>query len=323
MKGNKQKEIEKLKKLLTNKHVSDAMKKQAEKKIKELEGEDSKPNFADWEGKVTDHISEIDGMTTSDAQGFMDVNTFRVNQAWGKGLNPKEAAEFILEKEGKSEKGSGKITMKEANERMFKKYKANFPKPGEIIKFRGKDMKVFSINKAGVEFGDPDSNEPTLSTALYGFVKEYFHGFEKVKVGDKWMYKGSPKNAIGKTETKTIDEWLKDEDFSIAPKGKGLKALLPDEPKKSDLPDCDELLEKAKKQKAQRKKAAKKAANSDTGDVVKRAAERAKKRVKKEGGKVTARESDKIEDAIEKLITIIKNDKQAIKNLIAKLKKLV
>jgi hypothetical protein len=105
-------------------------------------------------------------------------------------------------------------------------------------------------------------------------------------------------------------------------KSKGLKSLLKDEPKASEVPDCDELLAGFKKRKAQRKKY-KASAPKDAGDVIKKAAEKAKTKIKGNKGLASQGEKTKISKAITSLIDTIKNDKDLIKELISKLKALL
>jgi hypothetical protein len=49
-------------------------------------------NFAEWEGEVTRHIEELLEATTSDAQGIVEAQPFIMQQAWGEGIPPAEAA---------------------------------------------------------------------------------------------------------------------------------------------------------------------------------------------------------------------------------------
>jgi hypothetical protein len=105
-------------------------------------------------------------------------------------------------------------------------------------------------------------------------------------------------------------------------KPKGMKALLADDPKKSDEPSCDELIERHRKRKEASKKASKKKP-SDSGDIIAKAAERAKKRISKNGKKLTDKEESKIEKAIDDLFSSIKSDKELIKNIIKRLQKLL
>lgn len=132
--------------------------------------------------------------------------------------------------------------------------------------------------------------------------------------------KADMRKAIEKLEGKINKEM---EVKKVTAKKKGVKSILPDEPKKSDEPNCDELLEKYRKRKAQSKKYAKRKPDTPA-EILKKAAERAKSRVKKSpSGKPTKAQTSSIEKAIEDFLVLIKNDKEAIKKLISKLQKLL
>lgn len=52
-------------------------------------------SYTDWETDLTHELQVLIECDNSDAQGLLMANEFYVSQAWGLGLDPKEAAIFI------------------------------------------------------------------------------------------------------------------------------------------------------------------------------------------------------------------------------------
>lgn len=53
------------------------------------------PTFSEWEGEVTRQLEERLEVSTSDAQGIVEAQSFVMRQAWGEGLAPAETAERV------------------------------------------------------------------------------------------------------------------------------------------------------------------------------------------------------------------------------------
>jgi hypothetical protein len=49
-------------------------------------------SYTEWEGEVIYALENLIECTTSDAQGIIDVQHFKLSQCWGKGLKPEETA---------------------------------------------------------------------------------------------------------------------------------------------------------------------------------------------------------------------------------------
>lgn len=48
-----------------------------------------------WENKIIENLEER-GLTTSDAQGILDANSFKLMQMWAKGIDAESAAKELF-----------------------------------------------------------------------------------------------------------------------------------------------------------------------------------------------------------------------------------
>lgn len=56
--------------------------------------------YSEWEGNVVYELEKLLDITTSDAQGMVGAQPFKMQQSWGKDINAKITAK-IIEKESR------------------------------------------------------------------------------------------------------------------------------------------------------------------------------------------------------------------------------
>ena len=67
----------------------------------------SKESYASWQEGVADSLSDKLGISYNDAQGIIDASEFYMAQAWGKGMNEEQTADFIDKKSRSMANGGG------------------------------------------------------------------------------------------------------------------------------------------------------------------------------------------------------------------------
>ena len=66
-----------------------------------------KQSYASWEEAVANSLSDKLEISYSDAQGIIESNEFYMAQAWAKGMDSKQTADFIDKKSTSMAKGGG------------------------------------------------------------------------------------------------------------------------------------------------------------------------------------------------------------------------